>query len=63
VPPDSVIRSFFYPGREVPNHLAYFFIANISVLIKPLPVGEHTLKVRVFDSYYGYPFSELQAVD
>lgn len=63
VPPDSVIRSYLYGGRDISDHLAYVFTASISALIKPLPVGEHTVKVRTFDSYYGYPFSELAAVD
>ena len=63
VPADSSLRDFFYPGREVPDQLAYIFIAEISVLVKPLSVGEHTIAIRVFDGFYGYPLSELQAVD
>jgi len=60
----SALQDFFYgPTTTVPNPLAYMFIADISALIKPLSIGQHTIKVRVFDAYYSYAFSELQAVD
>ena len=60
----SAIRDFFFDSTTtVPDPVAYLFIADISALIKPLSVGEHTIKTRVFDSFYGYPFSDLQAVD
>jgi hypothetical protein len=64
MPADSAIRQFFYaPTTTVPDPIAYLFIADFSALIKPLSIGEHTVKTRVFDSGYGYAFSELQAVD
>lgn len=65
VDPDSAYNAYRVArGRApLPPVLPYAFISDISALIKPLSVGEHTINVRVFDSGYGYRFSELQAVD
>jgi hypothetical protein len=43
--------------------IPYLYLAGMSFLIKPLPPGDHTIKVRTFDAYYGYEYSELAAVD
>jgi len=43
--------------------IPYIFDAGMSFLIKPLPVGEHAVRVRTFDAWYGYAYSELSAVD
>jgi hypothetical protein len=65
VTPDSAYSAWRVARNRdpLPPVLPYAFISDISALIKPLSVGEHVINVRVFDSGYGYRFSELQAVD
>ena len=65
VPANSAYNAYRVAGGRapLPPVVPYLFINDVSALIKPLSVGEHTINVRVFDSGNGYPFSELQATD